>query len=111
MKSCKVCSCKTNTVFNIDFEAIPICESCSAAIFIQQAQWYTKQPSPSTNLSKVLVEIVTSKIKNYPTPHGLRYEAKGAYRQGKNIVVVGCFNPDNTVRIKYPAEDVKITVL
>lgn len=114
MKNCKVCGEKTNTVFNINLTATPICESCGASIFLQQAQWYTQQqkvPAIANNLQKVLVEIVTSKTKNYPTPHGLRYEAKGAYRQGKYIVVVGSINPDNTVRIKYPVEDVKITLL
>jgi hypothetical protein len=43
-KKCKVCGDKTTTVFNIDFKAIPVCESCAASIFIQQATWYIKQP-------------------------------------------------------------------
>ncbi len=38
---CKLCSAKTNNVFNIKFKAIPICESCAATIFLQQAMWYT----------------------------------------------------------------------
>jgi len=59
-------------------------------------------------MEKVIVEI-TNKKPNYPIPYGKKYEAKGAYRQGKYIVVVGCLNPNNTVRIKYPAEDVKLT--
>jgi len=42
-QSCKVCGDKTSMVFNIEFKAIPICEYCAMAIFIQQASWYNKQ--------------------------------------------------------------------
>lgn len=42
-KSCKVCSDETKTVFNINFKATPICESCAISIFLQQANWYTQQ--------------------------------------------------------------------
>lgn len=42
-KDCRVCGDKTATIFNISFAATPICESCAAAIFIQQAKWYTQQ--------------------------------------------------------------------
>lgn len=42
MKECKVCGDKTEVVFNIDFKATPICESCATAIFLQQAKWYTE---------------------------------------------------------------------
>ena len=63
-------------------------------------------------MEKVLVEIL-NETPNYPTPFGKEYEAKGAYRQGKNIVVVGCLNSygnqENTIRIKYPASDIKLT--
>tara|TARA_R110000868_G_scaffold14426_4_gene67190 strand:+ start:15202 stop:15381 length:180 start_codon:yes stop_codon:yes gene_type:complete len=45
---------------------------------------------------------------NFPVPFGLNYEAKGAYVQGKYIVVVGRLNPDNTIRIKYPKSNVKL---
>lgn len=59
-------------------------------------------------MEKVIVEII-NKNPNYPIPYGKKYEAKGAYRQGKYIVVVGHLNPENTIRIKYPADDVKLT--
>lgn len=59
-------------------------------------------------MEKVIVEIINP-CPNYPTPFGLKYEAKGAYRQGKNIVVVGRINPENTIRLSYPAKDVKLT--
>jgi len=62
----------------------------------------------------VIVEI-TKKKPDYPTPYGKKYEAKGAYRQGKYVVVVGCLptmgNPENTMRIKYPASDLKLTFI
>jgi hypothetical protein len=44
-KKCKVCGDKTKTIFNIEFKATPICESCATSIFIQQADWYSK-PKP-----------------------------------------------------------------
>jgi len=34
-QKCKVCAEPTRTVFNIDFKAVPICEYCAMAIFIQ----------------------------------------------------------------------------
>lgn len=43
MKECKICKDKTKNAFNIDFKAVPICEPCAKAIFIQQATWYVKQ--------------------------------------------------------------------
>lgn len=48
---------------------------------------------------------------NFPTPFGLEYTAKGAYLQGKHIVVVGKLDPDNTIRIKYPKSHVKIELI
>lgn len=42
MEKCKLCDEITGNVFNIDFEAVPICEDCATAIFMQQAQWYSK---------------------------------------------------------------------
>ena len=42
MKKCNVCGEKTEVVFNINFKAKPICESCATSIFLQQAQWYVK---------------------------------------------------------------------
>lgn len=63
-------------------------------------------------MEKVIVEILNENP-SYPTPYGNKYEAKGAYRQGKFIVVVGCLNSygrqENTIRIKYPASDLKLT--
>lgn len=62
-------------------------------------------------MEKVIVEI-SNISPEYPIPYGKKYEAKGAYRQGKYIVVVGYLSKDgksdNTIRIKYPASDVKI---
>lgn len=40
---CKICGSPTKVVFNINFEATPICEDCAIKIFIQQAQWYVKE--------------------------------------------------------------------
>ncbi len=42
MKKCKVCGDETEVVFNIDFKATPICESCATRIFLQQAEWYAR---------------------------------------------------------------------
>jgi hypothetical protein len=41
---CKVYGSSTSTVFNIDFKAVRICESCAESIFIQQAHWYVSRP-------------------------------------------------------------------
>lgn len=43
MKKCKVCNAKTESVFNIDFKAVLICEKCGTAIFAQQAIWYARE--------------------------------------------------------------------
>jgi len=43
MKPCKICGDLTETVFNVNFEATPICEYCAERIFIQQAMWYVKE--------------------------------------------------------------------
>ena len=40
---CKICNESTEVVFNINFEATPICEDCAQRIFIQQAMWYIKE--------------------------------------------------------------------
>ena len=63
-------------------------------------------------MEKVIVEIINDSP-TYPTPYGKKYEAKGAYRQGKDIIVVGKIseNDNNTVRIKYPAKDLKLTFI
>ena len=45
---------------------------------------------------------------DFPTPYGLKYEAKGAYTQGKYIVVVGNFGDNSTIRIKYPKDKIKL---
>lgn len=46
---------------------------------------------------------------NFPIPFGLEYEAKGAYIQGKYIIVVGNLENNSTIRIKYPKENVNLT--
>jgi len=48
---------------------------------------------------------------DFPTPFGLEYQAKGAYVQGKYMIVVGTLNPDSTIRIKYPKPNVKIELI
>lgn len=53
MKTCKICDTETNTRYNIDFEAIPICNKCGKAIFIQQAQWYVEQENKFNNSDKI----------------------------------------------------------
>ena len=42
MKKCKVCGDKTDSVFNINFKMVPICEPCAESIFLQQATWYVR---------------------------------------------------------------------
>jgi hypothetical protein len=58
-------------------------------------------------MEKVIVEILNENP-SYPTPFGKKYEAKGAYRQGKYIIVVGEIESNGTIRIKYPAQDLKL---
>jgi len=58
-------------------------------------------------MEKVIVEILNENP-SYPTPFGKKYEAKGAYRQGKYIIVVGEIESNTTIRIKYPAQDLKL---
>jgi hypothetical protein len=36
-KKCKVCDEKTISAMNINFKAVPICNSCANSIMIQQA--------------------------------------------------------------------------
>lgn len=42
-EACKLCGNMTAAVFNINLRAVPVCESCSSSIFIQQASWYVAQ--------------------------------------------------------------------
>ena len=58
-------------------------------------------------MEKVIVKILNNNP-DYPTPYGKQYEAKGAYRQGKFIVVVGEIKSNSTTRIKYPASDLEL---
>lgn len=52
MGKCKICKEETSNIFNIDFDAVHICEYCATRIFIQQAQWYVdefnKEPNNKT---------------------------------------------------------------
>ena len=57
------------------------------------------------------VNVIINPETNSDTPYGLTYIAKGAYVQGKFIVVVGNLTENNTIRIKYPSKDVEITLL
>ena len=43
MGKCKVCGNSTEIVFNINFKAVHICESCATSITAQQVIWYTKE--------------------------------------------------------------------
>lgn len=61
-------------------------------------------------MEKVIVEIINESTK-YPIPYGKNYEAKGAYRQGNYIIVVGEIKSNSTMRIKYPASDLKLTFI
>ena len=53
MKKCKVCGELTNTVYNINLKATPICEECARCIFLQQATWYAKQEFKNLALPRV----------------------------------------------------------
>ena len=53
MKKCKVCGELTDTVFNINLKATPICEECARRIFLQQATWYTQQEFKNLALPQV----------------------------------------------------------
>jgi len=55
MGKCKICDEKTNSIFNIDFKAVHICESCAVRIFLQQAHWYAKQRIVPNKKQKVKV--------------------------------------------------------
>lgn len=39
---CKICGEETNVRFNIDFDAVYICEGCAVAITTQQMIWYSR---------------------------------------------------------------------
>ena len=53
MKKCRICDTPTETVFNVNFEATPICEDCAQKIFIQQAMWYVKEKDVKKAREKV----------------------------------------------------------
>ena len=53
MKKCKVGGELTNTVFNINLKATPICEECARRIFLQQATWYSQQEFKNLALPQV----------------------------------------------------------
>ena len=54
------------------------------------------------------VEVNIISTTKSPTPYGLSYKAKGAYVQGKYIIVVGNLELNNTIRIKYPKNDIQL---
>lgn len=56
------------------------------------------------------IKVKIFKTSDYPTPFGLEYDAKGFYIQKNNVIIVGTLNPDSTIRIKYPIEDVYIEI-
>lgn len=43
MSPCKICGEQTNTIYNINFSAVHICNDCGRSIFLQQAQWYAEE--------------------------------------------------------------------
>lgn len=57
MKKCKVCGEKTEVIFNINFKATPICESCATSIFLQQAQQYGKTKGKNKKKMKLKLNI------------------------------------------------------
>lgn len=57
------------------------------------------------------IKVKINKSSDYPTPFGLSYEAKGFYIQKIFIIIVGQLDPDNTIRIKYPINDVTIEII
>ena len=38
---CRLCGEQTKSICNINFKAVPVCDNCSNAIFIQQAVWFS----------------------------------------------------------------------
>lgn len=42
---CRLCGELTPVVVNIKFDAVPVCESCCSAVFMQQAVWYSRNHS------------------------------------------------------------------
>lgn len=42
-QKCKVCAKQTPVVFNINFKAVPVCESCANQITLQQVQNLTSK--------------------------------------------------------------------
>lgn len=56
------------------------------------------------------VRVILNNTGSSPMPYGKDYRAKGAYKQGKRIVVVGQIKEDgtdNTIRISYLASEVE----
>ena len=86
MGNCKVCGEETDTVFNIDFNAVHICESCATRIFVQQALWYSK--GEHTGPKKVIGVVSQSVMEFYAWareqqrkhPNEFRFKFKGRTR-------------------------------
>ncbi len=49
---CKICKGTTESMFNINFKLVHICERCATTIFVQQAQWYAKGLSESEDRAR-----------------------------------------------------------
>lgn len=62
-KKCKVCDVEDEQipVFNIDFTATHICERCASAIFIQQAQWYSRSVGDKVAIRRVMPSLLEFK--------------------------------------------------
>lgn len=61
-EKCKLCEEETENRFNIDFKAVPICEGCATAVFIQQAMWYAKG---KTTAPKTHVAVIAQSVEHF----------------------------------------------
>lgn len=61
MQKCKLCGDKTQSVFNIDFKAVPICEPCAEAVYLQQATWYVQYFRSERKVAKLNADLAAEK--------------------------------------------------
>lgn len=59
MGSCKLCNDETNSRFNINLNAVYVCEPCAERIFLQQAKWYVEKERGNREDSKNKVDADT----------------------------------------------------
>ena len=68
-KQCQLCSTITPNRFNINFNAVHVCEDCARTIFLQQARWYADQeakPAYMVDISKLPEDICITKLSSDP---------------------------------------------